>query len=181
MEIFIRNNADLSTIEIWSTSSRPVKRMETITNDDDSFVVQKAIEALRIKADELENRIHQVCNTDAKTMTWHELLRREEIARQSSTKAITIMENIKGKIISIHIKGKVTFMQLEPDTNKSNVTLFFHIDNVGASRYGDYIHAYRKATELQIGDFLQVDGEYFETKAGEKALRVKEFFTAKEV
>jgi len=71
-----------------------------------------------------------------------------------------------GRIISIRDHGRVTFVDLKDFTG--TLQIFLSEDELGAEKYS-FFREY-----LDIGDFFQVKGELFKTKAGEKTLKAKD-------
>lgn len=79
--------------------------------------------------------------------------------------------SLAGRIMSIQPKGKATFAKIQDSFGK--IQLFIAIDNVCP---GEDKSLYNRLVLhlLDIGDFIGVKGEVFNTKTGETSVRVKE-------
>lgn len=79
---------------------------------------------------------------------------------------------IAGRLMSRRIQGKASFAELQDSEGK--IQLYFNRDEIcpgeDKTQYNDI---YKKL--LDIGDFIGVEGELFETKVGEKTVMVKNF------
>lgn len=83
-------------------------------------------------------------------------------ARKMSGKNIVVV----GRLRSLRPHGKITFADLEDASGK--IQLFFSQQELTGEKY-DFL------ANLNIGDFVQVEGEVFTTQAGELTIRVKDF------
>lgn len=75
--------------------------------------------------------------------------------------------SLAGRLRLIRYHGKLTFVQIEDETGKLQICL--RQDVLGNEKYKIF------KTLIDIGDFLQVEGELFKTKKGEKTLLVKKY------
>lgn len=85
-----------------------------------------------------------------------------EEARKSEGKQVVIA----GRLRSLRPHGKITFADLEDSTGKMQV--FFASQELNGEKY-DFLN------NLDLGDFLQVEGEVFKTQVGEITVKVKEY------
>lgn len=73
---------------------------------------------------------------------------------------------VAGRIRSLRPHGKITFADLEDASSK--IQLFFSQEHLKGEKY-DFL------ANLDIGDFLQVEGEVFNTQTGETTVRVSAY------
>jgi lysyl-tRNA synthetase class 2 len=73
---------------------------------------------------------------------------------------------LAGRIRSIRSHGKSTFANLEDESGK--IQFYLKEDLLGASKY-------KLFEDFDLGDFIQIEGTLFETKAGEKTVKVSDF------
>jgi len=74
---------------------------------------------------------------------------------------------LAGRIKSLRPMGGSAFVHIEDESGK--MQLFFNKNNIGADEYKLF------CKNAEMGDFIQVKGELFKTKTGEKTLQVKEW------
>jgi len=72
---------------------------------------------------------------------------------------------VTGRIRSLRLHGKITFADVEDESGR--IQLFFSQTEL-PDKY-DFL------ANLDLGDFLQAEGEVFQTQAGEKTVRVKNY------
>ena len=72
-----------------------------------------------------------------------------------------------GRLRSIRTHGKISFADIEDGTGKLQIC--FREDIVGKENYK------RFSDLIDVGDFLQIEGELFQTKRGEKTLLAKKY------
>src|SRR5690625_1234483 len=79
---------------------------------------------------------------------------------------------IAGRLMSRRIQGKASFAELQD--SKGRIQFYFNRDEIcpdeDKSKYND---VYKKL--LDIGDFIGIEGELFETRVGEKTVKVEDF------
>lgn len=73
---------------------------------------------------------------------------------------------VAGRLKSLRSHGKITFADLEDISGK--IQLFFSQEFLTAEKFGFL-------SNLDIGDFLQVEGKIFKTQAGEISVRVEKY------
>jgi lysyl-tRNA synthetase, class II len=73
---------------------------------------------------------------------------------------------VAGRVMSYRDMGKITFAHLEDESGK--IQLFFAQNELNGEKY-DFLK------NLDIGDFIQAEGEIFTTQAGEISVRVKDY------
>lgn len=73
---------------------------------------------------------------------------------------------VAGRIRFLRSHGKITFVDIEDQSGK--LQLFFSQEELKGEKY-DFL------ANLDLGDFLQVDGEVFKTQAGEITVRVESY------
>ena len=73
---------------------------------------------------------------------------------------------VAGRLRSLRPHGKITFADLEDESGK--IQLFFSQEHLKGGRF-DFLG------NLDLGDFLQAEGEVFKTQAGEITVRVEEY------
>jgi lysyl-tRNA synthetase class 2 len=74
---------------------------------------------------------------------------------------------VAGRILSVRKMGKLAFVTI--GDVKGKLQLALKEDNIGKERY-DFFHA-----NIDIGDFIGVQGNTFTTKTGEKTVRVDDY------
>ncbi len=78
---------------------------------------------------------------------------------------------VAGRLMSKRVMGKSTFAHLQDATAK--IQVYFRIDKLKDGRYEFF-------KDIDIGDFIGVEGQLFETRTGEKTVLAKRFkFLAK--
>ncbi|MBI2021267.1 lysine--tRNA ligase [Candidatus Daviesbacteria bacterium] len=85
-----------------------------------------------------------------------------EQARKLTGKKVSVV----GRIRSLRPHGKITFADLEDSSGK--IQLFFSLENLNGEKY-DFLN------NLDLGDFLQAEGEIFKTQSGEITVRVESY------
>ncbi len=79
---------------------------------------------------------------------------------------------IAGRLMSRRIQGKASFAELQD--SEGRIQVYFNRDEICT---GDdktlYNEVYKKL--LDIGDFIGIEGELFQTQVGEKTVMVKNF------
>ncbi len=85
-----------------------------------------------------------------------------QIARKMTGKKVTVA----GRIRSLRPHGKITFADLEDSFGK--IQLFFSSEELKGEKY-EFL------TNLDIGDFLESQGEIFKTQSGEITVRVSDY------
>ena len=75
-------------------------------------------------------------------------------------------QRARGRIVSVRAHGKTQFMHLEDGSGRLQV--YFRHDDLGECRFA-------LLQQLDIGDFLGVEGELFRTKTGEITLHARSF------
>ncbi|MCL5130110.1 lysine--tRNA ligase [Algibacter sp. L4_22] len=79
---------------------------------------------------------------------------------------------VAGRLMAINIQGKASFAQLQD--SEGRIQVYFNRDEIctgeDKTKYND---VFKKL--LDLGDFVGVEGELFNTKVGEKTIRVKDF------
>jgi len=75
--------------------------------------------------------------------------------------------SLVGRLRLIRCHGKISFAQIEDGTGK--IQICFRQDIVGKDDYEKFKNL------IDVGDFLEVKGELFKTKKGEKTLLIKEY------
>ncbi|MCK5475830.1 MAG: lysine--tRNA ligase [Candidatus Pacebacteria bacterium] len=73
---------------------------------------------------------------------------------------------ISGRVRTVRVHGALTFVDLEDQSGQ--IQLFFRKDDISAEKYN-------MLSNLDIGDFLQVEGTLFVTKKGEQTLAIKDY------
>src|SRR5260221_12775222 len=73
---------------------------------------------------------------------------------------------VAGRLKSYREMGKITFAHLEDESGK--IQLFLSQEELSGDKY-DFLKS------LDIGDFLEAEGEVFTTQAGELSVRVKNY------
>lgn len=73
---------------------------------------------------------------------------------------------VAGRIMSYRGMGKITFAHLVDETGK--IQLFFAQAELNGDKY-DFLK------NLDIGDFVEAEGEIFKTQAGEISIRIKDY------
>lgn len=89
--------------------------------------------------------------------------------KQTIAEAVKMMGKevaVAGRIRSFRPHGKITFADLQDESGK--IQLFFSQAELSGEKY-DFL------SNLDLGDFLQAEGEVFETQAGEITVRVKNY------
>ncbi len=81
---------------------------------------------------------------------------------QAAEQAITLV----GRIVLARDMGKTTFMHIEDGSGR--IQIYFRRDDLGDQRY---THVRR----LDLGDFIQASGHLFQTRTGERTLKVHSF------
>lgn len=82
-------------------------------------------------------------------------------------------DNIKGKVfltgrvVSLRPMGGSAFVNIEDESGK--IQLFLNKKNIDGDKYKLFVK------NIELGDFIQVEGELFETKTGEKSLQVSDW------
>jgi len=71
---------------------------------------------------------------------------------------------LTGRLVSIRLHGRACFAHLED--NSGRFQIFLNEGDLGRENYRFF------AKQIDVGDFLQVEGELFETKIKEKTLKV---------
>ncbi len=71
---------------------------------------------------------------------------------------------LAGRLVSIRLHGRACFAHLED--NSGRFQIFLNEGDLGRENYRFF------AKQIDVGDFLQVEGELFETKIKEKTLKV---------
>lgn len=84
------------------------------------------------------------------------------IARKMMGKKVVVA----GRLRSLRPHGKITFADLEDASSK--IQLFFSQEELTGAKY-EFL------SNLDLGDFIEVNGEVFKTQAGEITVRVSEF------
>ncbi|MCX8061768.1 MAG: lysine--tRNA ligase [Anaerolineales bacterium] len=74
---------------------------------------------------------------------------------------------VAGRIRSMRVMGKITFSHIEDGDGR--LQLFLRADEIGE----EALEIFNR--DLDIGDFVQANGEMFRTKAGEVTLKVQEY------
>lgn len=90
----------------------------------------------------------------------------ENTAASSADPAAPLMVSVCGRIRSIRTGGKVCFADLEDGTGR--VQLFIRVDAVGEAQY----EMFRR--DLDLFDYLQVDGQMMRTRSGEISVGVNQ-------
>lgn len=80
---------------------------------------------------------------------------------------------VAGRIRSIRSMGKISFADLEDESGK--IQLFFSQEILVSQVPQDDSLGYDFLSNLDIGDFLQAEGEVFKTQAGELSVRVSDY------
>jgi len=89
---------------------------------------------------------------------------RKNFASLSKKKAeVTLV----GRLKLVRLHGKSCFADLEDGSGR--LQIYFQEDVLGPKNYQDF------TAHIDLGDFLQVEGELFSTKRGEQTLRVKDW------
>tara|TARA_R100000935_G_scaffold38680_1_gene60034 strand:- start:147965 stop:149653 length:1689 start_codon:yes stop_codon:yes gene_type:complete len=79
---------------------------------------------------------------------------------------------IAGRLMSRRIQGKASFAELQD--SEGRIQVYFNRDEICAGEDKTlYNDVYKKL--LDIGDFIGIEGELFETQVGEKTVMVKDF------
>jgi lysyl-tRNA synthetase class 2 len=73
---------------------------------------------------------------------------------------------IAGRIVIFRVHGKATFCDLKDSDEK--IQLYINIKNIGEDKYNDFLN-------LDIGDWIGVEGNVFVTHKGELSINVKDF------
>lgn len=84
----------------------------------------------------------------------------DNLSQQQSTIYLT------GRIKTIRVHGALSFMDLEDQSGK--IQLFLHKDKLGDDKYNSL-------KNLDIGDFLEAQGQLFTTQKGQQTLNVQNF------
>ena len=79
-------------------------------------------------------------------------------------KAIDVPVKLAGRMIAFRKQGKVSFSDLRDETDR--IQLFLRKDNIGEEPY-------EHLKDLDIGDFIGVEGSVFRTRRGEISVRVE--------
>ncbi|MFC1623450.1 OB-fold nucleic acid binding domain-containing protein, partial [Patescibacteria group bacterium] len=88
----------------------------------------------------------------------------------SNAEALKKFDEIKesvflvGRVVSNRPMGGSTFCHIEDESGK--IQLFLNKKNMDADKFKLFVKS------IELGDFIQVEGEMFETKTGEKSLKV---------
>lgn len=88
------------------------------------------------------------------------------ILTQDAKKIIGKQVFVAGRLRSLRPHGKITFADLEDESGK--IQLFFSQQELNGEKY-DFLN------NLDLGDFLQTEGEIFKTQAGEITVRVSSY------
>lgn len=88
------------------------------------------------------------------------------ILMEDALKMIGKKVAVAGRIRSLRPHGKIAFVDLEDTSSK--IQLFFSQEHLTGEKY-DFL------ANLDIGDFLQVEGEVFNTQTGETTVRVSAY------
>ena len=75
---------------------------------------------------------------------------------------------VAGRILSMRKMGKLSFIHIG-DVEVKRVQLAFKKDVLGEERYKGFFE------NIDIGDFIGVEGEVFTTQTGEKTIRVSDY------
>lgn len=89
----------------------------------------------------------------------------EEAERASAAQPVQAI--VAGRIRSMRVMGKITFAHIED--GEGRLQLFLRADEIGE----EALETFNR--DLDIGDFVQAQGEMFRTKAGEATLKVQEY------
>ena len=98
----------------------------------------------------------------------------EKVERSfANSEALDKFDNIKdkiflaGRIRSLRPMGKSAFAHIEDESGK--IQLFLSEKNIGKEKYKLFVK------NIEIGDFIQAEGNLFKTKTGEKTLEVNDW------
>jgi lysyl-tRNA synthetase class 2 len=80
--------------------------------------------------------------------------------------SISSIFKIAGRITGFRKHGKATFSDLKDSTGK--IQLYVNLKNLGEKKYGEFL-------DLDIGDWVGVEGTAFMTHAGELSINVSKF------
>lgn len=89
----------------------------------------------------------------------------EEAERAAAAQPVQAI--VAGRIRSMRVMGKITFAHIED--GEGRLQLFLRADEIGE----EALETFNR--DLDIGDFVQAQGEMFRTKAGEATLKVHEY------
>ena len=88
-------------------------------------------------------------------------------AVEGNTNAEPVRATLAGRMRSLRPMGKIAFAHVED--GEGRIQLFFRMNDVGEEALK------RLVNDLDLGDFLEAEGEMMRTKAGEVTLRVTTF------
>ncbi|MFW5709235.1 MAG: lysine--tRNA ligase [Chloroflexota bacterium] len=92
----------------------------------------------------------------------------EAMEAEDAAAAEQIAVVVTGRIRRSNIKGKVSFMHIEDETDR--VQLFIRINDVGEEAYNLI-----KEKLIEVDDFIEAEGTMMRTKTGEVSVRVQRF------
>lgn len=105
-------------------------------------------------------------NRATRTMTSRQAITAFEAA-ENAAQPETVQAVLAGRLRSMRPMGKITFAHIEDGDGR--IQLFLRVNDLGKEQMEWF------ARELDLGDFIQAEGEIFRTKTGEITLRVTDF------
>lgn len=83
-------------------------------------------------------------------------------AGSENPEQVTVAASVAGRMVALRGQGKVTFADLRDESGR--IQVFFRSNELGDD-------AYERLKDLDIGDFLGMEGEVFRTRRGEVTVR----------
>ncbi|MDX1622781.1 MAG: lysine--tRNA ligase [Gemmatimonadota bacterium] len=131
-----------------------------MTDSEDLRPETDPLVARRSKLEELEER-----GVDPYPSSWEVTATAAELLAAYEDEGPTMEAAIAGRIVSMRVHGKSTFLHLADASAK--IQTYLRRDVLGEEAYG-------LVDRLDLGDFLGVVGEVFRTRTGEVTLRAEE-------